>query len=137
MVTSLYAGILSLMFIALSVNVVNARRQFRVAMGDAQNIDVMRKIRAQGNFAEYSLFFLVLLGCAELNHLPHYMLHILGLIFIIGRAMHAYSLLKDEQYAEGKITAKPIWRIYGILCSFGCIGALGLIAIDQYFMSFF
>ena len=70
MTTSLYAALLALMFLWLSINVVKGRRQFRVAMGHSDSFDVLRRMRAQANFAEYAPFFLLLLALAEYNHLP-------------------------------------------------------------------
>lgn len=137
MVTSLYAGILALIFIMLSVHVVRGRRIFRIAMGDNQNIHMLRRIRAHANFTEYSLFFLLLMGYTELNHLPHYILHALGVLFVAGRLSHAYSLLQSEEYAEGRILAKPLWRIRGIIISFFCIGSLAVISIIQFLTLWF
>lgn len=136
MVASFYAGILALMLIALSANVIRARRRYRIALGDNNNEEIKRRMRAQTNFTEYSLFFLVLLSAAEYNMMPSYIVHLFGIIFIIGRIMHAYSLLKAEQYIEGKITSLPVWRKRGMTCTFGCIGLLAIILIEQYVVSF-
>jgi uncharacterized protein len=133
MVTSLYAGILAFGFIGLSIHVIKGRRKFRVAMGDAQNHEMLRRIRAHANFVEYSLFFIVLMALVEMNRFPAYGLHIIGIAFLIGRSMHAYSLLKDEVYVDGKITAMPRWRIRGIKTSFLCIAFLATVGIVQYF----
>ncbi len=134
MIVSLYAGILGIFLIFLSVNVIKNRRKHGAALGDHGAFELQRAIRAQGNFIEYSVFFLVLFGYCEMNGAPAYALHAFGSVFIIGRAAHAYSLLKAEHYENGKLTANPIWRIGGMMCSFTTIAALSLFLIAQYFL---
>lgn len=132
MIASFYAGILSLMYLALSIHVIKTRRRFRVAIGDDNNFELKRRISAQMSFADYGLFFIILLGYSEYNGLSTYLIHCLAIIFIAGRMMHTYSLLVAEKYIDGKITNRPIWRIRGMLCTLGCIGILSIILIYQY-----
>lgn len=54
MVTSIYAAILGLMLMGLSINVIRARRKYRAGLGDANNLQVVRRVRAQANFSEYA-----------------------------------------------------------------------------------
>ncbi|MBI1301901.1 MAG: glutathione metabolism protein [Alphaproteobacteria bacterium] len=131
MVTPIYAALLGLMLIGLSVNVIKGRRKFGAGLGDADNIEMKRRIRAQANLAEYAPMFLILLGYAEHNGLPLWAVHVLGIIFLAGRVMHAYSVLKAEQYDQHKLTANPIWRIRGMICTFNMIGILALIILVQ------
>jgi uncharacterized protein len=90
-----------------------------------------RRIRAQGNLAEYAPFFLILLGYAEHGGLPLWAVHLFGITFLAGRVMHAYSLLKAEQYTTHKLTSNPVWRIRGMICTFNAIGLLALILLVQ------
>src|SRR5690349_15059607 len=111
MIVSFYAGILSLMYLALSINVIKQRRLYRIAIGDNNNFELKRCISAQTSFADYGLFFILLLGYSEHNGLPPYLIHCLAVIFIAGRIMHTYSLLIAEKYIDGKITtSRPLWR---------------------------
>lgn len=129
MITPIYAAILGLMLVGLSINVIKGRRKFGVGVGDADNIEMKRRIRAQGNLAEYAPIFLIMLGYAEHGGLPVWAVHLFGLVFWAGRVMHAYSVLKAEQYDNHKLTANPIWRIRGMICTFNCIGLLALIIL--------
>jgi uncharacterized membrane protein YecN with MAPEG domain len=131
MATPLYIALLALLFLALSLHVIRARRQFGAALGHDASFELLRRVRAQGNFAEYSLFFLLLLAAAEMRGLPLIGAHVFGLVFLAGRIMHAYSLLKAEPYEDGRLTAKPIWRMRGMVCTLACIGLLALIVIGQ------
>lgn len=129
MITSIYAAILSFILIGLSINVIVARRRLGVGLSDAGSIEMRRPIRAQANFVEYSPMFLILLGCAEYNHLPWWILHVFGLVFIAGRLMHAYSLLIAENYNNHKLINYPFWRVFGMMCTFITIGFLSVILL--------
>lgn len=131
MITPLYAGALAFMLVGLSVNVIRGRRAFGAALGDAANTDMQRRIRAQANLAEYAPLFLILLGYAEYGNLPPWAVHLFGLAFLCGRFMHAYSLLRAEKYEEGKLAANPVWRIRGMMLTFGAIITLAMIIFAQ------
>ena len=134
MITPIYAALLGIILIALSINVIKSRRKFGAGLGDADNMEMKRRIRAQANLAEYTPIFLILLGYAEYQQMPHWAVHLFGLIFLSGRIMHAYSLLKAEQYDGHKLIANPIWRIRGMICTFNCIGLLSFIVLVQSFI---
>lgn len=135
MITSIYASLLALLLIVLSINVVKGRKKFAVSLGDSDNIQMRCRVRAQANLAEYAPIFIILLGFSEHNGLPVWAVHIFGLIFLIGRFMHAYSLLKEEKYDQfNKLVAIPIWRIRGMICTFISIGMLAIILLVQGFL---
>lgn len=62
-----YAAVLGLIFIFLSARVVVARRQFRVRLGSGGHEILERRIRVQGNFAEYVPLTIILLTFLELD----------------------------------------------------------------------
>lgn len=70
MITPIFAPILALMLVALSINVIKERRSSKIAIGNGDNNKLIRKIRAQGNLAEYAPIFVILLGFAEYMLLP-------------------------------------------------------------------
>ena len=61
MIISFYAAILALLFVALSVYVILGRAKYKVLIGEGTSPDMLRRIRAQGNFIEYTPLFLILL----------------------------------------------------------------------------
>jgi uncharacterized membrane protein YecN with MAPEG domain len=137
MITSVYAAVLGLMLIALSINIIRARRKYGVAIGDADNIEVRRCIRAQANFAEYTPIFLIVLGFAEFNGLSIWAVNMFGMLFFTGRIMHAHSLLNHEQYdLSNKLTANPKWRIRGMICTFLAIGLVSAVILVQIVIRF-
>ncbi len=90
LITPLYAALAATVMIVLSVRVIGVRRGRRIAIGDGGDEDMTRRIRAQGNFAEYTPLVLILL--LELGGAPAWQLHLLGAALILGRMVHAWSL---------------------------------------------
>ena len=66
-ITALYAGILSLIMVALAINVTIHRAKLRVPMGDGGNAIMLRMIRLHGNAVEYLPLAFVLMAIYEIN----------------------------------------------------------------------
>jgi uncharacterized membrane protein YecN with MAPEG domain len=92
LITSLIAAVLTIIFIKLSFAVIGLRRKNKVGLGSGGHEDLERAIRAQGNFAEYVPFGIILLACLELNGAPWWLVAITGLTLIIGRLIHAVGI---------------------------------------------
>ena len=92
LVTSIIAALLTAIFIKLSFFVIGLRRKNKVGLGSGGHEDLERAIRAQGNFAEYVPFGVILLACLELNGAPWWLVTIPGLTLIIGRLIHAIGI---------------------------------------------
>ena len=117
-VTSIYAGLLALLFIVLSFRVIGRRRAGRVSLGDGGDKDLMRAMRVHGNFAEYTPIGLILIGTLELNGAPLWLIHILGASLLLGRLAHAYG----TSMAKGGFRG----RVGGMLVTFLVIGVAAL-----------
>ena len=92
LITPLYAALAAVILIALSLRVISARRSHHVAIGDGAHEDLARRIRAHGNFTEYTPLALVLILLLELVGAPAWQLHLIGSALILGRIVHAWSL---------------------------------------------
>ena len=55
----IYVALSAFILIKLSINVILERRKNKVSFGDDGNRALMRRIRAQGNFIEYTPIFLI------------------------------------------------------------------------------
>lgn len=88
LITSIIASLLTIIFIKLSFAVIGLRRKNQVGLGTGGHDDLERAIRAQGNFAEYVPFGLILIACLELNGAPWFLVGIPGLALIVGRMIH-------------------------------------------------
>ena len=91
-ITSIIAAVLTGLFIRLSFAVIGLRRKNKVGLGTGGHEDLERAIRAQGNFAEYVPFGILLLACLELNKAPWWLVAIPGITLIIGRVIHAVGI---------------------------------------------
>ena len=92
LITSIIAALLTIIFIKLSFAVIGLRRKNKVGLGSGGHEDLERAIRAQGNFAEYVPFGLILIACLELNGAPAWLVLIPGIALIIGRLIHAKGI---------------------------------------------
>ena len=91
-VTSIVASVLTIIFIKLSFAVIGLRRKNKVGLGSGGHEDLERAIRAQGNFAEYVPFGIILIACLELNGAPLWLVAIPGITLIVGRMIHAKGI---------------------------------------------
>ncbi|MDN3651313.1 MAPEG family protein [Thalassotalea ponticola] len=94
-ITGFYAGILAILYIALSFNVIRYRRSKQVGIGDGNDKDLAKAIRVHGNFAEYVPLALILLAIYELSGAQAYTVHVLGGAFVAARFLHALGLSKS------------------------------------------
>ena len=101
-VTALYAGLCGLFLIALSANVVLARRRYKVRLGVGSEEGMQQAVRVQGNFTEYVPFALLLLLFCELAGLPAAWLHAAGLVLLASRLIHARGLARSPGRTFGR-----------------------------------
>jgi hypothetical protein len=113
-----YAGLLGLFLIALSVQVVLARRRYRVGLGAGSEEGLQQAIRVQANFVEYVPFAVILLVLAELSGLPLPALHGAGILLVLSRVLHAIGLSRSPGRSFG--------RFYGTAGTWLVIVALSL-----------
>jgi uncharacterized membrane protein YecN with MAPEG domain len=120
LVTSIIASLLTIIFIKLSFAVIGLRRKNKVGLGSGGHEDLERAIRAQGNFAEYVPFGIILIACLELNGAPWWLVALAGITLIIGRLFHA----------KGIITPPPDFsnRVLGMKLTFNTL--ITLIALN-------
>jgi uncharacterized membrane protein YecN with MAPEG domain len=122
---ALYAGILGLMLIALSMYVSMARKNAKASIGDGGDEALRRRIRAHGNFIEFVPLTVLLLALSEHLGLGALFIHILGLALLASRISHAYGISQvDEVFAFrmigtlGTLAVLAITSIYCILAFF-------------------
>lgn len=96
-VTPLYAGLLALLFIALSMRAIAARRRARLALGTGDNPALLRATRVHGNFAEYVPLALLLFLLLELQGVPALLLHALGAALLLARLVHAWGVAHTNE----------------------------------------
>ena len=90
--TTFYAGLCALVLIWLAFRVIGRRRGAKVSLSDGGDAELLRLTRAHANAAEWMPIFLILMGGVESLGAPGYVLHLAGVPFVVGRAMHGYHL---------------------------------------------
>lgn len=95
-VTALYAGILALIYFAMTMKVVRSRYRFQVAIGEGSSTKFLRIVRGHGNFSEYVPLTLVLMTLAELSNVSVWPLHVIGLSLVAGRLLHAWCFMFSD-----------------------------------------
>jgi len=96
-VVPFYAALLALLFVALSTRVIKTRRQERVPIGDGDNPRLRRAIGVHNNFSQYVPLALLLLAFVELAAAPLLLVHMLCLMLLIGRCLHAYGVSQLQE----------------------------------------
>ena len=128
----IYVALSCLILSKLSINVIKLRRQGKISFGDDGDRTLMRRIRAQGNFIEYTPIFLLSLIAIEwlsIENIPYYFLYIniVGAVFIVGRILHAISLYEK----------KRMHRKTGMIITFFALKFNGLILLMLIFYTIF
>ncbi|WP_172292913.1 MAPEG family protein [Pseudoruegeria sp. HB172150] len=96
-ITPIYAGLIALLFLFLSLRVVAGRFRHRISVGDGGEKDMVKRMRTQANCAEYAPVGLLLLLMAELQGMAPWALHVLGGLLLAGRVLHAYGYGRTPQ----------------------------------------
>ena len=96
MTTVIYASISAFIISWLSVNVIKKRWQYKVSMGDGGNEQLRTAMAAQSNAIEYIPIALLLIFALEYNGANIILLHVLALLFIVGRILQARGMLTEK-----------------------------------------
>ena len=117
----LYAALLALLFIVLSVRTLRLRHGLRIAVGDAGDERMLRAMRVHANFAEYVPLCLFLLYLLEAQGAAAWYLHVLGACLLAGRLVHAFGVSHVRENFR--------YRIVGMTLTLGVLltAAIGLL----------
>jgi len=121
-ITPLYAGLLAIWFLALSIRVVQ-QRGHGVSLGHGDDAVLLRRIRGHGNFAEYVPLILLMMALLELGGLRGWLLHVIGVTLVVARVLHGVALSYSEKWRFG--------RFYGTLLTFVLLLAVGAMCLWQ------
>lgn len=117
-VTPVYATLLGLLFIALSLRTIRLRRRHQVAVGDGNNSELRRAMRVHANFAEYVPLALLLVYFVEHDGATMLLVHALGCALLAGRLLHAWGVSQPRENFR--------YRVTGMVLTFGVILVAGL-----------
>ncbi len=112
-VTPIYAAILGLVFVALSLQTIRLRRRHRVALGDGDQAPLQRAMRVHANFAEYVPLALLLMFFLEQGDGSALRMHVLGIVLLAGRLLHAWGVSQTTENLR--------YRTIGMVLTFSVI----------------
>ena len=102
MITGFYAGLLAIVFLVLSARVIAYRIHAKISLGEGEDKNMRRRIRAQANFVEYAPFGVLLLLLMELQNASPLLLHLCGVMLLAGRILHGIALSGTSQWMLGR-----------------------------------
>ncbi len=102
-VTSIFASLLTAIYIKLALNVINLRRKSKIPLGNGGLADLEKAVRSHGNFSEYVPIALILMACLELNGAPWWLVTIYGITLSIGRLFHAIGIKQEPESFNNRI----------------------------------
>jgi uncharacterized membrane protein YecN with MAPEG domain len=104
-VVPVYAALLGFIHVFLAMRVIRHRRKSRVPVGAGGNRVLERVIRAHGNFIEYVPLAIILMTFVEMQGAPAWRLHLLGVLLIAGRVIHAISISNENEKIRLRVVA--------------------------------
>ena len=128
MITSLYASLIAIILIILSIRVIAVRgnpafKFFTLKSDDKFTLE--RVIRGHSNLIEYAPIFLILLYFFEITKSNSFYVHVYGFAFLIGRLMHGYCFA---------FTKKNMFlRVGGTVLTLGCILIIAIRLLVNFF----
>ena len=123
----IYASLLAVLFVYLSIRTIRLRRALSIGLGHADNPRMLRAMRVHANFAEYVPLALILIFLVETSATSVLFVHALGAALLIARLSHAYGM---SQHPE-----KFTFRVFGMVTTFTvlliCAGYLLVVAASK------
>jgi uncharacterized membrane protein YecN with MAPEG domain len=110
-IASMVAALAAVALVALSISVSLRRKKVGVRIGFGEDLLLMRRIRAQGNFTEYVPLALAVLTLAEYRQAPATLLWVVAGLLVAGRCLHF----------AGIMTGSTVLRAPGMLGTYGAL----------------
>jgi uncharacterized membrane protein YecN with MAPEG domain len=126
-ITSIFASLLALMYVVLSVRVIGARRRAQVALGDGGDPHLLRCQRVHANFSEYVPLTLILMLVAEHQGAWSGAVLLIGGLLLVGRIIHAYGVSQSPE---------KLWqRVSGMVLTFSALALGAFVNLAQAFIA--
>lgn len=121
-VTAVFAAVLGLLLLVLSLLVVRFRVKYRKGMGVTDDPAFEAAVRAHANLVEYAPMGLIMLAIAELNGVASSWIYWVGMGFVIGRILHAWGMINGRGNTH-------IARMAGILLTWVAILVIAVLLL--------
>lgn len=91
-----YAALNMAVLIWIAVETARLRGKYKVSIGDGGVKHLVRILRGHANAVENMPMFFVLMVIGALLGMPALAAHLLGIVFTIGRVMHAWHFIQED-----------------------------------------
>ena len=122
-ITALYAGLLGLVYLTLTMRVIRRRQTNRIDLGSGDDPVMERRIRGHANFGEYVPYSLLLMALLESGGSSPMLLHGLGGVLLVSRLLHGYAFSFTAHWFPG--------RFYGALLTLVVLALASLAAVHM------
>jgi len=100
-VTSFTAAIAAIMLVVLGMMTGMRRTRTAILLGTGDDQELLRRVRAHGNFAEYVPVALIILLLTEVQGHDEALLWTMSILLIAGRILHAIGIYRTMIPARG------------------------------------
>ncbi|MEZ5461897.1 MAPEG family protein [Dokdonella sp.] len=125
-ITGLYAALSALLLVVLGYRVIARRHGERIGIGDNGDRELAKRVRAHANAAEYLPIGLILMLALEWNQTLPWILHLFGVVFILGRILHAWGMSSSSGPSKG--------RIFGMILTLTSLIGMSLLLLWQFLL---
>ncbi len=119
MTSVIYVSLSAFIIGWLSLNVIKQRRKHHISIGDGGVDDLKIAMAIQSNAVEYIPISLILILSLEYNNANIWLVHSLGVLFLLSRFIHPWSILTENLK----------WRVISMQITFYTIIALAVLNI--------
>lgn len=104
-ISLIYAGVMGLFYVALTVNVIKLRRTKLVGIGHGDNPEcpLFRAVRIHANFAEFVPLILLLMTLDEVTGRHPFVIHAMGALLFLGRVGHYLGITKTHKGSTERV----------------------------------
>lgn len=108
-ISMLFLVFSTLLLLGLQWHVIARRRTEKIALGEGEDRQLMRRVRVHANAFENLVPFSVLLIASDLNGVSPGWLVVPILMMVLGRVLHPLGMLNPKKY--------HVTRVIGMACS--------------------
>jgi uncharacterized membrane protein YecN with MAPEG domain len=102
-IAGLYAALSALLIVVLAIRVIVRRKSARIGIGEGDDRELAKRVRAHANAIESLSIGLILLVILEWNQTLPWILHLFGIVLLLGRLLHAIGLSRSSGPSMGRV----------------------------------
>lgn len=121
-IVGIYAALCAMILFWIGNSTGSLRRKHRIAIGNGGNTHLTRTMRGHANASENMPITLIMLSIAAVIGTPIFVLHILGILFVLGRALHAWHFIQEDAPGWQRMVGFCLSALVTLVLALGLIG---------------